>query len=185
VTQDAVSLSGVAGRYATALFDLASEKGATEDVAESLAAFQDMITESAELAGLVKSPVFSVDEQQKALNAIFAKTKISGIATNFMQPCSAKRRLLFDMIEAYRRLNDRQKAYRTEVPGSAASPRACIGFASSACERLRRQVGQISMLKTEPSITDGVIVKLVPAVVDASVRRTKLNAIRTRVKEVG
>jgi F-type H+-transporting ATPase subunit delta len=187
VTQDAVSLSGVAGRYATALFDLASEKGATEDVAKSLAAFQDMITESVELARLVKSPVFSVDEQQKALNAIFAKTKMSGIATNFIQLVAAKRRLfvLSDMIEAYRRLNDQAKGIVAAEVTVAAPLRP--EHASALRQALASASGGKSVnlnVKTDPSIIDGVIVKIGSRMVDASVR-TKLNAICTRMKEVG
>ena len=66
MAQDAVSLSGVAGRYASALFELASEKNVRDDVAKALFSFESMINESPDLARMVKSPVFSVEEQLKA-----------------------------------------------------------------------------------------------------------------------
>ena len=53
MAQDGVSLSGVAGRYASALYDLASEKHAADEVAAALAAFQSLINESADLKRLV------------------------------------------------------------------------------------------------------------------------------------
>ncbi|GDX38926.1 ATP synthase subunit delta [Methylocystaceae bacterium] len=187
MTHKVVSLFGVAGRYATALFELASEKSATEDVAKSLASFQAMIDECPELLRLVKSPVFTVDEQQKALRAIFTKTKMSGIATNFIQLVAAKRRLfvISDMIEAYRRLNDQAKGI------VAAEVTVAAPLRPDHASALRQALASVSGgkfvnldVKTDPSIIDGVIVKLGSRMVDASVR-TKLNAIRTRMKEVG
>ena len=70
MTQDADSLSGVAGRYASALYELASEKGATDEVAAALANFQSLINDSPDLARLVKSPVFSAEEQVRAIGPV-------------------------------------------------------------------------------------------------------------------
>ena len=111
MTQDADSLSGVAGRYASALYELASEKRATEEVAAALAAFQSLVNESPDLARLVKSPVFSADEQVRAIGAVLKKAEITGVAANFIRLVASKRRLyvLSDMIDAFQRLNDRAK----------------------------------------------------------------------------
>ena len=187
MAQDAVSLSGVAGRYASALFELASEKNVRDDVAKALFSFESMINESADLARLVKSPVFSVEEQLKALNAIFTKAKISGVAANFIRLVASKRRLfvLSDMIEAYRRLDDQAKGLVSADVTVAAPLRADQEAA------LRQALAGVSggksvnlNVKTDPSVIDGLVVKLGSRMVDASVR-TKLNAIRTRMKEVG
>jgi F-type H+-transporting ATPase subunit delta len=84
---------GTAGRYAQALFALSQETGTTEQTAANLAAFMGLIDESADLRRFVKSPVFSAEEQVKALNAILAEAEIGGIAANFIKLVAAKRRL--------------------------------------------------------------------------------------------
>jgi len=187
VTQDADSLSGVAARYASALFELASEKHATEEVAGALAAFQSLINESPDLARLVKSPAFSAEEQVRAIGALLDKAEIGGIAANFIRLVAAKRRLfvLTDMIAAFQTLNDRAKGLvRADVTVAAplrpdheaALRQALSGVTGGKTVSLN--------VRTDPSIIDGVIVKLGSRMVDASVRTT-LNAIRTRMKEVG
>ena len=66
-------VSGVAGRYATALFDLARDEKAVPAVAKDLDAFAALLDGSEDLTRLARSPVFSADEQAKALDAVLAK----------------------------------------------------------------------------------------------------------------
>ena len=86
-------VSGMAGRYATALFELALESKAIEQVQGDLKSFDALIAESPDLARLVRSPVFSADEQTKALVAILDKAGIKGIAANFLRVVAKNRRL--------------------------------------------------------------------------------------------
>jgi F-type H+-transporting ATPase subunit delta len=101
----------MAGRYATALFELALESRAIDAVAADLERFEAMLTESPELTRLVRSPVFRADEQIKALTAILSRADISGLAANFLLFVARKRRLFAvrDMIRAYRALVARHK----------------------------------------------------------------------------
>ena len=96
----------MAGRYASALFSLATERVETDGVAAALKSFDAMIAESPDLARLVRSPVFSADEQVKALGALLDRAGISGIAANFIKLVAAKRRLfaIRDMIADYGKL---------------------------------------------------------------------------------
>lgn len=187
MAQDGVSLSGVAGRYAFALYELASEKNATDEVAAALAAFQSLVNESADLKRLVKSPVFTAQEQVKALDAVLAKAGISGVAANFIRLVASKRRLfvLPDMIAAYQGLHDRAKGLvRADV--TVAAPMK-PDHESALRQALAAVTGGKSVslnVRTDPSIIGGIVVKLGSRMVDASVR-TKLNSIRTRMKEVG
>ena len=71
-------MSGVSGRYASALFALALERRETATVAEALARFESMIAESADLRRLVRSPVFSADEQVKALGPLLEAADVPG-----------------------------------------------------------------------------------------------------------
>jgi F-type H+-transporting ATPase subunit delta len=187
VAQDGVSLSGVAGRYASALYELASEKSATDEVAAALAAFQSLMNDSPDLKRLVKSPVFTAQEQVKALDAVLGKAGVSGIAANFIRLVASKRRLfvLPDMIAAYQGLHDKAKGLvRADV--TVAAPLR-PDHEAALRQALAAVTGGKSVslnVRTDPSVIGGIIVKLGSRMVDASVR-TKLNSIRTRMKEVG
>lgn len=180
-------LSGVAGRYASALYDLAVERGSTEEVAAALSGLAALIDESADLQRLVKSPVFSAQEQIKALDAVLAAADITGIAANFVRLVATKRRLfvLPAAIAAYRRLNDAAKGVvRADV--TVAAP-----LAEHHESALRAALAVVSggksvdlEVKVDPSIIGGLVVKLGSRMLDASLK-TKLNSIRTRMKEVG
>ena len=66
-------VSGMAGRYATALFELARDEKSIDAVKADLEAFEALLNDSEDLRRLVRSPVFSADEQTKALAAVIAK----------------------------------------------------------------------------------------------------------------
>jgi F-type H+-transporting ATPase subunit delta len=86
-------VSGMAGRYATALFELALEEKKLDAVAADLDRFRAMLDESADLVRLVRSPVFGAEEQEKALAAVLDKAKIEGLARKFLLLVAQKRRL--------------------------------------------------------------------------------------------
>ena len=86
-------VSGMAGRYATALFELALEGGALDAVAADLDRFNALVGESADLARLVRSPVFSAEEQVKALAAVLDSAGIGGLAAQFLKLVASNRRL--------------------------------------------------------------------------------------------
>ena len=108
MAQEDTLVSGVADRYASALFSLAQDDRQTEAVAQSLSKLDALIAESPDLERLVRSPVFSASDQLKALDAILAREDIGGIAANFVRLITVKRRLFYvrDMIAAYRKLYD-------------------------------------------------------------------------------
>jgi len=104
-------ISGMAGRYATALFELALENKAVDSIKKDLDQFDALIASSADLNRLVRSPVFEADEQLRALSAILAKAGIGGLAANFLRVVTTNRRLFAvrDMIRGYRMLVARHK----------------------------------------------------------------------------
>ena len=87
------SVSGVSGRYATALFELARDEKSVDAVKADLDKFEAMLDESADLKRLVRSPVFSADVQAKALNAVLDKAEITGTSAKFLKVLTANRRL--------------------------------------------------------------------------------------------
>jgi F-type H+-transporting ATPase subunit delta len=180
------AVSGVAGRYASALYSLASEQRQAGEVAAALKTVSDLIAESPDLQRLVRSPVFSAEQQAKAFDAILEQAGVSGIAANFVRLVASKRRLfvLPDMIKGYNQLYDAARGLtRAEVTSAAPLTDEQI---TELKEQLRgKAAGQdvdIS-IKVDPALIGGIIVKLGSRMVDGSLR-TKLNAIRTAMKEV-
>src|ERR1044072_2875165 len=105
----------MAGRYATALFELALDSNAVDQVKSDLASFDAMVGSSPDLTRLVRSPVFSAEDQARALAAILDKAGIKGIAANFLRVVAANRRL-FAAREIIRGFNARAARHRGEVP---------------------------------------------------------------------
>jgi F-type H+-transporting ATPase subunit delta len=179
--------SGVAERYALALFSLAQDNHSTDAVAEALQNFGALIAESADLKRFVTSPVFSAEEQLKAVSALLAHFGYVGMTANFVKLVAAKRRLfvLPEMIRAYVALNDKVKGV-THAQVTVAEPLSPDH--SAALEEALRQVSGGSTVKVnvnvDPSIIGGIVVQLGSRMVDASLK-TKLNSLRTRMKEVG
>jgi F-type H+-transporting ATPase subunit delta len=178
-------VSGVAGRYATALFELASEAGAVDAVKADLDSFTALIAEIDDLKRLVRSPVFSAEEQEKAITAILDKVGISGLAGNFFKTVAANRRLF--AIESIVRAYDALAAEaRGEVVAevTVAQPLS-DAHAATLKEALDTMTGKHVKLAVEvdPSLLGGLKVKIGSRLVDASLK-TKLNSIRYAMKEV-
>lgn len=178
-------VSGMAGRYATALFELATEAGAVDSVKTDLDRLSALIAESADLARLVKSPVFSAEEQLKAISAILDHLGISGLSGNFVKLVAQNRRLfaLPSMISGYTALVAAARG-ETTAQVTVAAPLSDAHLATLK-EALAQKTGKDVNLDVtvDPSILGGLIVKLGSRMVDASLK-TKLNSIRHAMKEV-
>ena len=77
MTANEHTVSGMPGRYATALFELATEAKSVDKVAADLGRFQELLDGSDDLVRLVRSPVFGAEDQTSALTAILSKAKSS------------------------------------------------------------------------------------------------------------
>ena len=180
-------VSGMAGRYAQALFDLAKESKTTDKVQADLATFQAMIDESDDLRLFIKSPAIAAEDQVKALGALFAKAEIAGTAANFLKLIATKHRLFAveDMIADYTKLNDSEKGVsRAEITVAEPLKDAHILELKDALAQVAGSSSVAVSIKIDPSIIGGMIVKLGSRMVDSSLK-TKLALLRTRMKEVG
>lgn len=187
MAQQETLVSGMAGRYAQALFELAQETGATDLVAADLGAFGALLAESADLRRFVKSPVFSAEEQVKALSAILDKAGITSVAANFLKLVASKRRLfaIGDMIRDFGTLNDAARGVvRAAVTVAEPLKDAHVEALKSALAELSGGKEVAIAVEVDPAIIGGLIVQLGSRMVDGSLR-TKLNSLRTRMKEVG
>jgi F-type H+-transporting ATPase subunit delta len=175
----------MAGRYASALFELALEEKALDSVKADLEKFDAMLAGSPELERLVRSPVFSADDKLKALSAILDKAGIKGLAANFLRVLTTNRRLfaVSDVVRGYRALVAR---HRGEVTAqvTVAEKLSDKNLAALKDALKSKTAGKDIDLdvKIDPSIIGGLIVKVGSQMVDSSLR-TKLNSIKLAMKE--
>lgn len=176
----------MSGRYATALFELARDQKVVDEVKADLDKFNALLTESADLKRLVRSPVFAADAQSKALSAVLDKAGIAGISANFLKVLTANRRLfaVADVIRAYRALVAKFKGETTaDVTVAEALSDKNLDALKVALKSVTGKDVALNV-KVDPSIIGGLVVKLGSRMVDGSLR-TKLNSIKHAMKEAG
>lgn len=181
------TVSGVAGRYARALFELALDAKSVDAVKADIEKFAAMIAESADLKRLVRSPVFGAEERSRALAAVLAKAEIGGLASNFLMFVTANRRLfsIGEMIRDFRKLVARWKGEVTaEVTAAEQLSDSHLDAIKGALKSITGEKSVDLHVKIDPAIIGGLTVKLGSRMVDSSLR-TKLNAIKHAMKEAG
>jgi F-type H+-transporting ATPase subunit delta len=178
--------SGIAGRYATALFDLALQAKQIETVESDLAVIKEMMNESADLAWLVRSPLISRDDQAKAMAAVLEKLGVSDLVRRFVGTVALNRRLfaISDMIDSFGAL---LAAHRGEVVANVTSAKTLSKEQLDAVEAaLKAAVGSDVAVNAnvDESLIGGMIVKVGSRMVDSSIR-TKLQNLKFAMKGVG
>jgi len=178
--------SGVAERYANALFELASDQKSVPAVEADLDRFAGLLTESPDLLRLVRSPVFSSDEQLRAISTILEKDQIGGLVANLVKVAAANRRLFVvpAMIAAFKRMSARARGEVSAEVTSAAP--LTEGQSSELKAVLTASLGKNVTLvaHVDPALIGGLIVKVGSRMIDGSLR-TKLNSLKLAMKEVG
>ena len=175
----------MAGRYASALFELALESNAVDAVKDDLDIFDALIAGNADLARLVRSPVFTAEEQARTLAVVLERIGLRGLAAQFLLTVAANRRLFAvrDMIRAFREFVARHKGEVTAQVMLAQNPsEAHLAAIKDALSAVAKKDVRID-LKIDPSLIGGLVVKLGSRMVDSSLR-TKLNGLKQAMKEV-
>jgi F-type H+-transporting ATPase subunit delta len=172
----------MAERYAQALFELGNETNSLAAIRADLARFSDMVSASPELRLLIGAPVFSADEQLRALHALLKAATIGGLAANFLQLVARSRRLfaVMPMIAAFGRMVAKaQGISRAEViSAQALSDAEREETIAMLAERLGGTV-EIEA-RVDPRLLGGMIVKTGSRVIDASLR-TRLESMKRRL----
>jgi len=175
--------TGLAGRYAAALFELAGERHAIDVVSADLTTFRNAMAANADLARVVKSPVFSREDQGKALKAVLEKLGASALTAQFVLLLAAKRRLfaLSGIIKAYESLVARSRG-ETEAEITSARPLADAELADIKAA-LKARLGREPRLdaKVDPALLGGLVVKVGSRMIDSSLR-TKLTGLAAAMK---
>ena len=186
VSETAGISTGIAARYATAVFDLAKEGKAIKALESDVATLGAAIAESADLRTLLTSPLYSRDEQSGAIAAIAAKLELSDTTSKVLALLAAKRRL-FVLPHLLAVLQDMLSEERGEVTAEVTTAKALTeAQAEKLAETLKAQVGKSVTIKetVDESIIGGLIVKVGSKMIDTSIA-SKLNALQNTMKEVG
>jgi F-type H+-transporting ATPase subunit delta len=186
VASGTTGLSGIAGRYAAALYGLADESKELDAVAADLTALKAMIAESEELRRLVRSPRIARRDQAKVMAALLKRAEMGTKVRRFVGVVAQHRRLflLSAMIDAFlATLAARRGELLAEV-------RSAAPLAASQVEALKAQLAKAAgkavnlAFKVDPALLGGLVVKLGSRMVDSSLR-SKLQRLELAMKGIG
>jgi F-type H+-transporting ATPase subunit delta len=175
--------SSLAGRYATALFELARDERQLESVGTSLAALREAMRDSADLRELTTSPLIGRDQSVQAVKAVAASMALDPITSNFLGVMAQNRRLgqLGNVIRFFNLL---AAAHRGETTAEVTSAHPLDdGQVAALKQNLRARVGRdVAVdLTVDPTILGGLVVKIGSQMIDGSIR-TKLNTLAHAMK---
>ncbi len=176
----------IAERYASALYELADESKALDQVAADLKAIRAMMASSADLMRLIRSPVLGRSEQAKAVSALADKAGFSGLTGRFLGTLASNRRLfaLASVIDAFLAELARR---RGEATADVTSAVALTPAQTQALEEALKSVvgSKVSVdLKVDQSLIGGLVVRVGSRMIDTSLA-TKLRRLRLAMKGVG
>lgn len=186
MAQSTSLISGVAQRYASSLYELAAEAKSAPKVESELGRFEALIEGSEDLKRLIASPVFSADDQLRAISAVADKAKISGLTGNFLRVVARNRRLFAipGIIKAFRQIAAQA---RGEVAANVTSAHALSAAQQKELATALKSVAGKDVainVTVDPSILGGMVVKIGSRQIDTSLK-TKLNSLKLALKEVG
>ncbi len=175
--------TGLAGRYATALFGLARDENAIEAVSTSLAGLKAALAESGDLAKLTTSAVVSRTQAKSAIAAVAGALGTDPLTARFLGVLAENRRLAalpavirtFDALAADAR-GEMRAAVTSAVPLDAAQKKALA-------TRLKTELGrEVAIdLDVDPAILGGLVVRIGSRMIDSSIA-TKLNSLAYAMK---
>jgi F-type H+-transporting ATPase subunit delta len=183
LASEATGVSGLAGRYAAALFNLADERHAFDVVAADLRELRSMLHQSGDLMRLLRSPVLSREEQGRAIAALAEQAGMNSLTRDFLGVVARNRRLFAvpEMIEAYlQQLAERRGEVTAQVTVAQPLDEA---RRATLMEQLRRAVGArvAADIRVDPALLGGMVVKVGSRMVDASLS-SRLQRLRLAMK---
>ena len=175
--------ASLAGRYASALFELASENGTVTAVESDLEKLGAALGESEELRAATTNPQLSRADQGKAVAAVASHLGLSELTTNFLGVLADNRRLskLEGMIAAFKAI---AAAQRGEVTAKVTSAHALTDTQLAGLKnKLTAREGRTVMLShdVDPDLLGGLVVTIGSQRIDASIR-TRLNSLSQAMK---
>jgi len=186
VSEPASISTGIAERYATAVFELAREGKNVKDVEADLDILEAALNESADFRAMIHSPIYSRAQQGAAVSALAKAMGLSQIMANTLALMASKRRL-FVLPQLLRELRKLIAEEKGEVTAEITAARALTGEQKNKlAEALKATVGKDVKIRAsvDESLIGGVIVKVGSKMIDTSIR-SKLANLQNAMKEVG
>ena len=185
MASETTGVSGLAERYAAALFDLADDRRMLDQVATDLRELRAMLQASGDLLRLIRSPVLSRDQQAQAILIVAEHARLSQLVRDFLAVVARNRRLFAvpAMIEAFlAKLAARRGEVTAEVVAAQALSEAQLAALN---EQLRRSIGsRVSIdIRVDPGLIGGLVVKLGSRMVDGSIK-SKLQRLQLAMKNI-
>ncbi len=178
--------AGIAGRYATAVFELAKEAKQLASLEKDADALSAALETSQDFRTLISSPIYSRDEQSKAVGALAQKMGLTDTTAKTLSLMAANRRL-FVLPQLLAALRDMIAEEKGEV---TADVTAAVALTKAQSDKLaaslKKTVGKTVKLNTtvDESLIGGLIVKVGSKMIDTSIR-SKLASLQNVMKEVG
>lgn len=174
--------SAVAKRYARALYELADEKGRTQQVGRNLAALSEAWEQNDELWDVFQNPKFSTSAKRNVIKALAERLGCERLVVNTMQMLSDRRRLdhLPDIAQAYERISERHSGrIRAEIVTAAKLPEA---YYAQLQRKLEQSTGKkVTLIRSEdPSLIGGVVTTVGGRVFDGSLKN-RLRGLRNQL----
>ena len=178
-------VSGLSGRYAVAIFDLAVDSGGLDLIASDLDTVQAALNQSEDFRNVTCNPLLARDTAVSATSAVLEKVGVSNTTLNFVRTVGANRRLniLSEIIRDFKIL---LAAHRGEVAAKVISahdlaPAEADSLRATLSKKLGSNVALTSL--KDPSLIGGVVVRLGSQMYDGSVK-TKLQNLKLAMKGV-
>ncbi|MGY6697938.1 MAG: F0F1 ATP synthase subunit delta [Roseinatronobacter sp.] len=178
--------SGIAKRYATAVFELSKETNSLESLEADVDALDGALTDSADLRTLITSPVYSRDQVTSAITAVSQKMNLSQTMSGTLGLMASKRRL-FALPQVLSALRDLIAEEKGEMTAEITSANALSPEQEAELVRvLKERVGKEIKLKStvDESLIGGLVIKVGSQMIDTSIR-AQLAALKNSMKEVG
>jgi F-type H+-transporting ATPase subunit delta len=178
--------AAIAARYAAALFELARESKGLKALEADVDALDGALVASAELRGMIASPVIARDDQARAIAAVGERLAVSGLTASTLALLAAKRRL-FVLPQFLADLRMRIAAEKGEISAEVTSATKLSAAQTKALAAvIKEKVGKTVKLSVtvDEALIGGLVVKVGSTMIDTSIR-SKLAALQNAMKEVG
>ena len=183
MASDTSHSAGLALRYATAAFELAAEERGLDRLSADFSGLKTMLAQSPELNRLVRSPLFSREEQAKGMQAVLEKAGAGDLTRKLVLLLAQKRRLfaLANVIGAFEQLLAR---HRGEIAAEITSARELSAAETAELQNiLKDKLGREPKVTAhvDPKLLGGLVLRIGSRMIDSSLR-TKLNGLRAAMK---
>lgn len=178
--------TGIAARYAKAMFDIAEEGGAIPALETDVGALEAAMADSADLRDLITSPLYGRDATEGAIAKLAEAMKLGDVTSNTLRLMAQKRRL-FVLPALLAELRTRIADHKGEVAADVISATALTkAQADKLAATLKASVGKDVKLNAtvDESLIGGLVVRVGSTMIDTSIK-ARLNALQNTMKEVG